>query len=236
MLIFSTNPHVSDVAELCQSIPEYTLKIYKICEEEMRHNRFIYSFLFFVFMTSTSVAQGLNPGDGVRVTLYNISDPITGDYFTQQDGNIQLPYIGLIQVLNRDFGSVQNEIIFKYDSLYKNPELTVQPLYKVSILGEVRTPGRYFVTGVEKLSDILAMAGGETSDSNLDKIYFIRENRKININAKEMLETGKRVGDVGLQSGDQIYVPRKWWVGVRNASVIVSGVAVLVAIVGIIRR
>lgn len=202
----------------------------------MRHNRFIYSFLFFVFMTSTSVAQGLNPGDGVRVTLYNISDPITGDYFTQQDGNIQLPYIGLIQVLNRDFGSVQNEIIFKYDSLYKNPELTVQPLYKVSILGEVRTPGRYFVTGVEKLSDILAMAGGETSDSNLDKIYFIRENRKININAKEMLETGKRVGDVGLQSGDQIYVPRKWWVGVRNASVIVSGVAVLVAIVGIIRR
>ncbi|MEJ2636732.1 MAG: polysaccharide biosynthesis/export family protein [Calditrichia bacterium] len=197
---------------------------------------FKYYFLFFVFMTSTSIAQGLNPGDGVRVTLYNISDPITGDYFTQQDGNIQLPYIGLIQVLNRDFGSVQNEIIFKYDSLYRNPELTVQPLYKVSILGEVRTPGRYFVTGVEKLSDILAMAGGETSDSNLDKIYFIRENRKININAKEMLETGKRVGDVGLHSGDQIYVPRKWWVGVRNASVIVSGVAVLVAIVGIIRR
>jgi len=196
---------------------------------------FLISINIFILPNSLK-SQKLNPGDGVRLIFYNIVDPISGDYFSQHDGYIQLPYIGLIRALDRDFTLIQEEIVAKYDSLYKDPELTVQPLYKISILGEVRTPGIYFVTGVEKLSDIIAMAGGETADANLNKIYFIRKEKKININAKDMFEKGKRVRDLGLRSGDQIYVPRKWWVGVRNASVLVSAAAVVVAIIGVVRR
>jgi len=193
-------------------------------------------FLIIVCFQFNLFAQKLNSGDGVRIILFNISDPISGDYYIQRGGNIQLPYIGLIKAIDREFDLIKKEILTKYDSLYRNPELTVQPLFKISILGEVRSPGLYYVTGVEKLSDVIAMAGGETSDANLNKVYFIRGNKKIDINAQEMLQKGSKVKDIGLRSGDQIYVPRKWWVGVRNASVLVSAAAVIVAIVGMVLR
>jgi len=184
--------------------------------------------LLFTILQCELKSQNLSLGDGVRITFYNITDAISGDYFIQKSGYIQLPYIGLIKAANVDFQKVQEAIIAKYDSLYKNPELTVQPLIKISILGEVRSPGIYYVTGIEGLLDILALAGGETSDANLNKIYFIRRNQRVNIDAKELIEEGKEISVVGLQSGDQIYVPRKWWVSIRNVSVLISGAAVLI--------
>lgn len=197
----------------------------------------LFLFLLFALIISFSqnlFSQDINPGDGVRITFYNISDPITGDYFSQQDGAIQLPYIGIIETDNRDFASIREEITSKYNELYKNPELTVQPLYKISIYGEVRAPGIYYVTGVEKLSDVIALAGGETLDANLNKIYFVRRDERIDINAKEFLEKGNPVSVLGLKSGDQIYVPRRWWV-VRNVAIIISAAAVVVTMIAILK-
>lgn len=190
--------------------------------------------IFFVSFHSV-YSQQFTPGDGVRVTFYNISDQISGDYYVQTDGNIQLPYIGLIKTSDRNFETVRAEIISKYESLYKNPEITVQPLYKIRILGEIRKPGIYYVTGVEKLSDVLALAGGETENANLNKIYFIQNDTKININAKEMFEKGRKISDIGLKSGDQIYIPRKW-LSLRKASVILTAVAVTATVVSLVLR
>lgn len=193
-------------------------------------------YLFFLFLLTFSAhGQRLNAGDGVRLTFYNISDPISGDYFVHEDGRIQLPYVGLIRVSNRNFAEVKSEITVKYDSLYRDPELTIQPLYKIKILGEVRKPGIYYATGVEKLSDLLALAGGETDDANLKKIYFVQGGKKINVNAREMLQNGRLLKDLGLSSGTQIYVPRRW-LNIRKASVILSGIAVAATVYGVFLR
>jgi len=198
--------------------------------------RTCFAVVFIFFLSLHSVyAQQFTPGDGVRVTFYNISDQISGDYYVQTDGNIQLPYIGLIKTSDRNFETVRAEIISRYESLYKNPEITVQPLYKIRILGEIRKPGIYYVTGVEKLSDVLALAGGETENANLNKIYFIQNDAKININAKEMFEKGRKISDIGLKSGDQIYIPRKW-LSLRKASVILTAVAVTATVVSLVIR
>ncbi len=53
-------------------------------------------FCLFFLLSLIVQAQKLNPGDGVRITFLNITDQITGDYNIQQDGNIQLPFIGLV--------------------------------------------------------------------------------------------------------------------------------------------
>ena len=193
-----------------------------------------YIFLLYLIVFSHSLwAQQLNPGDGLRLTFYNISDEISGDYFIHQNGNIQLPYIGLIDVLNDSFPVIQIKVMAMYDSIYKNPELTVQPLYKINILGEVRTPGIYFVTGVEKLTDIIAMAGGETSDANLDYIYLIRQDEEIQVDASEIIEEGHKISDIGLRSGDRIFIPRRWWVSARNTGILISGAALVVTIISL---
>ncbi|MGD9489722.1 MAG: polysaccharide biosynthesis/export family protein [Calditrichaceae bacterium] len=213
------------------------MKLYLFLKNNVRKPLILVTMVLLSFLINeTANSQGVNPGDGVRVTFFNISDAISGDYFVQQDGNMQLPYIGLVSVQNRDFSTIRHEIIAKYDSLYRNPELTVQPLYKINVLGEVRNPGLYYVTGIEKLTDLIAMAGGETSDTNLNGLYIIRDNKEIKVNAKSIIEKGDKVSDIGLRSGDRVFVPRKWWVGARNAAVIISAAAVLVTLASLFIR
>lgn len=177
--------------------------------------------IFFI-ITQMLFSQGLSPGDGIRLIVYNITDEVSGDYFVQKDGNIQLPYIGLVYTKDLEFESIQKEIIAKYAAIYRNPEITVQPLYRIIVLGEVRTPGTYYVTGVEKFSDLLAKAGGETRDANLNKIYVIRGDQKIDINAKEILTKGQSLENIGLEPGDQIYVNRKHWLKRLSVPILIS--------------
>lgn len=200
----------------------------------MLKQAFIWSILWILGFSPVLFAQQLSPGDGVKLTFYNISQDVSGDYFVQPDWNLQLPYIGAVNVKNRNFRSIRAEIVKRYEDIYRRPEIIIQPLYKINMLGEVDRPGIYYVSGVEKLSDLLAMAGGETRDANLNKIYLIRDNQKIDINAKEILQNGQRLNDIGLYSGDQIYVSRKSWIS-RNTSVVISGGALLATFIAALR-
>lgn len=178
-------------------------------------------------------AQRLQLGDGVRITFYNIEDDISGDYYVMQDWTIQLPYVGLVPVRDRGFDSLRASIMDSYSTIYKEPELTVQPLFRVNVLGEVNAPGIYFVTGYEQLTDLLAQAGGETDEADLDKIYLVRNGEQIDIDAKKILKQGQILQDFGLESGDQVYVSRVGLVSFRNASLLISGLGVAATIAAI---
>lgn len=169
-----------------------------------------------------SIAQGLNPGDGVRITLYNVSDPVSGDYYILENGTLRLPYLGVINTTDLNFKSLKTEIEKNYNTLYKNAELTVKPLYRISIQGEVEQPSIYYVTGIESLTDVLALAGGETEEANIKKIYLIRNDRKTDINARKIFEKGSKISDLGLRSGDKLYVSKRGWLNWTNASIIAS--------------
>lgn len=196
-----------------------------------------FNIAIFLMVTSLSIlGQNLKPGDGIRINFYNITENLTGDYFIQDNGNLHLPYLGLINSVDSDFNDLRNQIISEYSKIYKNPELSIQPLYRVDILGEVGKPGVYYLTGYETISDLLSLAGGETSDSNIDELSIIRNDSQMEIDIEKFLEGENNLADIGLESGDKVYVPRKWLVGVRDASVIVSGVAVLAAIASLFTR
>ena len=202
----------------------------------MKLNYVIIFAVLFIINSIPIFAQDLNPGDVVRLTFYNLEDQISGDYFVQQNGNIQFPFIGIVQTRNRKFNDIKQEIETKYDSLYKSPELKILPLYKINIFGEVKNPGFYYATGIEKFSDIWAWAGGETENADLSDIYLIRDNERIELDGEEIIQEGNRLIDTGLKSGDQIYVTRSWWVDARNTTFIFSGIAVLVTIISLVLR
>ena len=42
--------------------------------------------------------------------------------------------------------------------------------------------------------------------------------------------------DLGLQSGDQIYVPRTWWADARGYTVIISAAALVVTVLALVLR
>ena len=194
------------------------------------------TFSLFISLSYCLFAQQLNPGDGVRISFLDITDNISGDYYVEPDGILSLPFVGGISTNNRDFSEVKRQIIFKYDSLYKSPKLTVHALFRINVLGEVRNPGYYFVTEVEKFTGILALAGGTTGDADLESIYIIRDYQEIEFDVQSIIEEGGSAADLGLQSGDQIYVPRTWWANARGITVIISAAALVVTVVALIIR
>jgi polysaccharide export outer membrane protein len=181
-------------------------------------------------------AQILEPGDGVRITFYNIAeDNVSGDFFIQQNGDLQLPYIGMIFTHNKEFNLIRSEIEGKLDSLYTGVELIVLPLYRISVLGEVRTPGVYYATGVEKLMDVIALAGGETSDSDMSEIYVERKDKEFVFDAEELIEQESNLEDFYLQSGDRVFVSRKWGSS-RSTAIWISAAGLMVAIAALVIR
>ena len=196
-------------------------------------NLIIVFIMIFIFSVN-SFSQLLNPGDGVRITFLNITDQISGDYNIQQDGNIQLPFIGLIKTTNIDYKEFKKTIFSKYSELYKDPELTIQPLLKINILGEVRTPGYYYVTDIENMTGILALAGGVTGSAATGDIYIIRGSDEILLDAYELMEANKTANDIGLRSGDRIFVPRSFWADAYQYGIILSGLAVLTTLLVVV--
>lgn len=206
-----------------------------VISESIMKNLFIV-FVALILFNTISYTQILNPGDGVRIIFYNINDNISGDYYIQQDGLLQLPFIGNIDTRNRDFKFIKNQIVTKYDSLYKNPELTVQPLLRINILGEVRNPGYYYVTDVEKITGILALAGGVTGAAASKEIYILRGEEEIELNVSELTAKGNTAADFGLRSGDRIFVPRSFWADASQYAIIFSGIAVLSTVIALLIR
>jgi len=189
-----------------------------------------------IFLKLNTYAQELNPGDGVRITFLDIQDDISGDYYIQSNGYIQLPFIGIINTTDKDFTTIKSQIEFRYDSLYKNPVLTVNALFRINVLGEVTNPGFYFITEMEKFTAIIALAGGTTGNADLESIYLVRDNQEINLDVTTIIQEGSSATDFGLRSGDQIYVPRTWWADARGITIILSAAALLVTIVAIFLR
>ena len=165
-----------------------------------------------IFISLDLYAQELNPGDGVRISFLDIKDVITGDYYIQPNGLINLPIIGFINTTNKDFKEIKSIIESRYDSLYKDPHISINALFKINILGEVTNPGFYYVSDYEKFTAILAYAGGTKDAADLEGIKLIRNSKQIDIDVEKIIEEGDTATDFGLQSGDQIFVPRRWWV------------------------
>ena len=165
----------------------------------------------FIFISLNLYAQEINPGDGVRISFLDIEDVITGDYYIQPNGLLSLPIIGFINTSNKDFKEIKSEIEFRYDSLYNDPHLSVNALFRINILGAVAAPGFYYVSDYEKFTAILSFAGGTTVGADLQDIKLIRNFEAIEVDVETIIEEGSSATDFGLQSGDQVFVPRDWW-------------------------
>ena len=197
-------------------------------------------YLIIVFISSLSLvitidspAQELNPGDGVRISFLDITDLISGDYFVDPNRVINMPFIGVVDVRNKDFKEVEAQIIARYDSLYKNPKMTIYALLRINILGEVTNPGFYYVTDVDKFTSILALAGGTTNNADLEAITIIRNQKELELDVKTIIKEDNSVNEFGLRSGDQIYIPRTWWSD-RGITILISGIALVVTIVALV--
>jgi protein involved in polysaccharide export with SLBB domain len=80
----------------------------------------------------------------------------------------------------------------------------------VAVTGEVRYPGHYALrTKSERLSDVIARAGGLTKEAYPEGVHFERaKSGRIGIDLADVLKDAKNRDNMLLVDGDSIYVPR----------------------------
>ncbi|MAT59067.1 MAG: hypothetical protein CMF23_13940 [Ignavibacteriae bacterium] len=179
----------------------------------------------------SSYAQQLKPLDGIRITIFNIPESVSGEYYVLENNTLKLPFLDPIDNHSKPYEVLKNEITEKYNSIYRTPELSIEPLFRVNVLGEVRNPGTYYITGIETITDVIGIAGGQTQDSDLSEVIVTRNNSEITIDMEEILEDGATENDIKILPGDKIYVTQIWFGGARNTSVILSAFAAVIAAV-----
>ena len=169
--------------------------------------------------SSTSDELVLVPGDILRVVIWREED-LSGDFQIDKDGTLVLPLLGKLQVADRAWNIVKDDLMEDYLGELRNPSIELVPFRSVYVLGEVNLPGRYNVHPTnDNLAGAVSLAGGVTSDGDLRKMMVIRDGMTI----LDGLIGEQELAGLGIRSGDQLFIGRRGWLD-RNGTFLVSGI------------
>ncbi len=161
----------------------------------------------------------LLPGDILRVAIWRELD-LSGDFQVDQDGTVVLPLLGQLQVTDREWSIVKDNLMQDYVRELRNPSIELVPFRSVYVLGEVNLPGRYNVHPTnDNLAGAVSLAGGVTPDGNVTNMRIVRDGVMI----LDGIAGEQRLAELGIRSGDQLFIGRRGWLD-RNSTFIASAI------------
>ncbi|MBA2708222.1 MAG: polysaccharide export protein [Gemmatimonadaceae bacterium] len=176
--------------------------------------------------------QGLNPGDQIRIAVWR-SPEFTGDFTVAFDGSVIHPLFREVQVTGISMAEVESRLRTFLTRYIQNPQFVIQPLVKILVGGEVRTPSIYSVPPETTVAQAIVGAGGPTELAALEKVRVIRDGRELTVDIRQANATSS---GLTIRSGDQILVPRRRNVLRDFIGPALSGVAAAAALTNIFLR
>jgi polysaccharide export outer membrane protein len=102
-------------------------------------------------------------GDLLEIKVVG-QDAISGKHRVNDNGQINLPFVGTIQAAGLTDEQLSSALKERYQKYLRNPELSINIMefnsQFVTVLGSVKTPGRYSLQREVRLFDVIGMAGG----------------------------------------------------------------------------
>ncbi|MEJ2504499.1 MAG: polysaccharide biosynthesis/export family protein [Gemmatimonadota bacterium] len=132
----------------------------------------------------------IRTGDVLNITVWPDRE-LGGEFPVEETGYVHLPIIGSVQAEGMQLSRLREQLREGYSSTLRNPVVTITPLFRVSVLGEVRAPSLYTISPTNTLFDVISMAGGFTPEANQGKIRVVRQGRVVEFDAGRALETGE---------------------------------------------
>ena len=139
-----------------------------------------------------------------------IADKINEGYLVDQEGNINFPVIGKVQLAGLSKEQATDRMTDLIKDHVKNPIVNIRYLnFKVTVIGEVFKPATFTVP-TEKINvlEALGLAGDMTAFGRRENVLIIREKNgvrstsRINLNNKDVLNSPYFY----LQQNDIVYV------------------------------
>jgi polysaccharide export outer membrane protein len=183
-------------------------------------------------LAGTAVGQTdyrIGPQDILTITVFGEPD-LSNKFTVEQDGTFTFPLIGRIQAGGVTLRDLEQELKRKLaDGFLKNPQVTVvvetYRSQRILVLGEVRAPGEYQLTGDMTLMAALARAGSTTPSAGREAIIVRAPHRASGGGADEAgaasngeaevikvdltaLQAGNLALNLPLRDGDTVSVPK----------------------------
>jgi polysaccharide biosynthesis/export protein len=168
----------------------------------------------------------VGPQDVLAITVWDQSD-LNGKFAVETDGTFTFPLIGRVRAGGLSLREVELELKTRLaDGYFTDPQVTVAVeqyrSQRIFVVGEVRTPGTYPLTGDMTLIEALSKAGSTTpSAGDLGLVVRARGGRQhgpllpdetgeadvVKVDLKA-LQSGGIEQNVALRDGDTIFVPK----------------------------
>lgn len=165
--------------------------------------------------------------DVLTITVWDQTD-LSGKFAVEADGTFTFPLIGRVKAGGLTLREVERDLKQRLaDGFFRNPQVSVAieqyRSQRIFVVGEVRQPGTYPLTGDMTLIEALARAGSTTATASGEAVIVRRPpgstterpllptqasgSEVTRIDIKD-LQSGSLVTDVLLRDGDTIFLPR----------------------------
>lgn len=158
----------------------------------------------------------LGIGDAISVQVYGRPELTTTTYVAD-DGTAPIPLAGNVAVAGLSPAKAGQRIAsaFRSGGFLVDPQVTVFMVQnrsqQVSVLGAVKTPGRFSVDSKSTVLDALALAGGTTENGG-DVVMVLRPDKsgkvkRFPVDLKGLGKAGTPLPTLTLRGGDSVFVP-----------------------------
>lgn len=159
--------------------------------------------------------ESLGIDDVLEVRVYGEED-LSGEFRVSNDGTIDYPFAGRIEVAGLRSGELQTAIAGKLkDGYLKNPQVSVMVKEwnsrKIAVLGQVQKPGSVVYFPKMTIVDAIAAAGGFTPIAAKNKVTLRREGKgAVNSNVLPVADISEgRSPNIPLLPGDVLVVEER---------------------------
>jgi polysaccharide export outer membrane protein len=168
----------------------------------------------------------VGPQDVLTITSYDQAD-LSGKFTLEADGTFTYPLIGRVKAGGLTLRALEDSLKkrLKDEGFFKNPQITVSvetyKSQKVFVVGEVRTPGTYPLSGDMSLVEAIARAGSTLPTASGEAIVVhpakgasgptlpnqdsAAKSERVDLRA---MQNGAFTNSLVLRDGDTIFVPR----------------------------
>src|SRR5229473_253628 len=147
---------------------------------------------------------GVRPGNFVTIP----------DQTVDNDGNISVPYAGLVKAAGRTNGEIQQDIVNRIKNRAIEPQVVVslsqQRTSLVSVFGEVNTPVRYPAAAsgaMDRITDAITRSGGIKGQGYETWVMLQRGTRRATVPFANLVYEPSN--NIYVQPGDRVYVYRE---------------------------
>lgn len=167
--------------------------------------------------TARNADYVLGPGDALKITVFD-EPGLTNTFTIDSDGGFAYQLLERVEAGNKTTAQVRNDILRRLsDGFVKNPQVVVEIASfrprSISVLGEIRSPGKLTMTGQMSLLDALAQAGWVTAAVG-DEIRILHApdgrggptETVVSLNA---LQNGRPGTNIVMRDGDSVILAKE---------------------------